>query len=139
LRMILSGKARANACKRPCPPGMAAASQPATPTWRRLYRLVPRGLAPIHPAGQVTLSQEGSRLPTTCRHPIRPGSNYSIFISLFLLVCFFFFKLNRGKFGVDAQLLPTLFAWFGDAILAERNFSSSINDHLLLLGSSLPR
>jgi hypothetical protein len=31
--------------------GMAAASQPATPTWRRLYRLVPRGLAPIHPAG----------------------------------------------------------------------------------------
>lgn len=39
--------------------GMAAASQPATPTWRRLYRLVPRGLAPIHPAGQVTLSQEG--------------------------------------------------------------------------------
>jgi hypothetical protein len=74
--------------------GMAAASQPATPTWRRLYRLVPRGLAPIHPAGQVTLSQEGSRLPTTCRHPIRPGSNYSIFYK-FVPFGLFFFQIKQ--------------------------------------------
>jgi len=107
-------------------PARHGSRQPATPTWRRLYRLVPRGLAPIHPAGQVTLSQEGSRLRTTCRHPIRPGANYSIFYKFVLFVLLFFSKLNRGKFGVDAQLLPTAFAWFGDGSLAKKNFSSSI-------------
>jgi hypothetical protein len=58
--LVRKSEGQANACKRPCPPGMAAGAgrspaasrQPATartPTWRRLYRLVRRGLAPIHP------------------------------------------------------------------------------------------
>ena len=76
-------------------PARHGSRQPATPTWRRLYRLVPRGLAPIHPAGQVTLSQEGSRLRTTCRHPIRPGANYSIFYKFVLFVLLFFFQIKQ--------------------------------------------
>lgn len=51
-RMQAAVPARHGSRRRPQPSRQPPASQPATartPTWRRLYRLVRRGLAPIHP------------------------------------------------------------------------------------------